>query len=45
MIYNYLKEIIKRINIILFGLIFSILLTIIYKEELVFSIINLYFKK
>ncbi len=44
MIYNYLKEIIKRINIILFGLIFSILLTIIYKEELVFSIINLYFK-
>ena len=44
MIDIYLKEIIKRINIILFGLTFSILVTIIYKEELLYNIIKLYFK-
>lgn len=44
MIYIYLKELIKRLNFIIFGILFTITLSIIYKEELMYNIILYYFK-
>lgn len=44
MLYIYLKELIKRIKFIIFGGIFSILLSVIFKEELIYIVIEFYFK-
>lgn len=44
MLYIYIKEIIKRLNFIIFGILFSLIFFIIYKEELVYNLILFYFK-
>jgi hypothetical protein len=44
MLYIYIKEVINRLSFIIFGIFFTTIISIIYKEELIYILFNYYFK-